>query len=809
MTTHARVVIVGGGILGCSLACHLAREGWSDCVLIEKGELTSGSTWHAAGQVTYSMSSYGLGRMAGYAIELYKRIEAETGQSVTFHDCGSLRIAYSDDELDWLRHITSIGAALGHPMEIVGPDAIRDLHPFYNLDGVKAALWTPEDGHVDPAGAAFALAAGARQQGATIVRHNRVTGIRAEPNGEWRVITEQGEYVCEHVVNAGGTYARQIGQWTGLDLPITCMTHHYLVTETVPEFVDLARELPVVRDDAQVSGYVRMEQKSGLVGIYEKANPNPIWLDGTPWEAESELFAPDYDRIMPWLENAMERMPVLAELGIKRAVHGAITHPPDGNMLLGPAPGLVNYWCCCGAQVGIAWGPGAGRYLAQWMVHGAAEISMREFDPRRYGDFAGRDYAVTKACEDYLLRHEIPWPHFNRLAGRPVKPGPLHRRLEAAGAVHEEVFGWERPRWFARDGLAARDVYSFRRAGWYDMVAHEVEAVREGVGIMDISAFAKIEVSGPDAESFTSRTIANRVPRRPGGIVLGHLLNEKGTIEAEATVVRVEEDRFYFVLAAFFEVRIVDWLSRHRRPDEDVRIENVSAGLGAIALQGPRSREVLARVTRAPLDNASFPWLTARRIAIAGSEVRALRLSYAGELGWELHVPVADLPEVFDALWSAGEDHGIAHYGSFAMNAMRMEKMFKGASELTNEVTLPEADAMRFVRLDKPGGFVGGEATRRSAGRRDRPWQCVYLEIDAGDADCFGGEAILSGGERTGAVSSGAWGPSVGASLAFGYVRPEHAAPGTGLEVVVLGEPRPARVLAEARYDPGNLRPRT
>ena len=808
MAIHARVVIVGGGILGCSLAYHLAREGWSDCVLIEKGELTSGSTWHAAGQVTHSTSSYGLGRMAGYAIELYKRIEAETGQSVTFHDCGSLRIAYSEDELDWLRHTTSVGAALGHPMEIVDPAAMRDLHPFYNLDGVRAALWTPEDGHVDPAGAAFALAAGARRRGATIVRHNRVTGMRRETSGEWRVTTEQGDYLCEHVVNAGGTYARQIGQWTGLDLPITCMTHHYLVTETVPEFLDLDRELPVVRDDARVSGYIRMEQKSGLIGIYEKANPNTVWLDGTPWEADSELFAPDYDRIMPWLQNAMERMPVLAELGIKRTVHGAITHPPDGNMLLGPAPGLVNYWCCCGCQIGIGWGPGAGRDLAQWMVHGAAEISMREFDPRRYGDFADRDYAVTKAREDYLLRHDIPWPHFNRLAGRPVKSSPLYRRLEAAGAVHEEVFGWERPRWFARDGLPARDVYSFRRPRWYDVVVREVEAVRERAGIMDISAFAKIEVSGPDAEPFVSRMIANRVPRRAGGIVLGHLLNEKGTIEAESTVVRVGDDRFYFVLAAFSETRVLDWLMRHRRPDEHVHIENVSAALGAVALQGPRSREVLARVTQAPLDSASFPWLTARRIVIAGADVRALRLSYAGELGWELHVSAADLPAVFDAVWSAGEDCGIAHYGSFAMNAMRMEKMFRGASELTNEVTLPEADVMRFVRLDKPGGFVGREATRRGAERRDRPWQCVYLEVDAADADCLGGEAILAGGERTGAVSSGAWGPSVGASLAFGYVRPEHAAPDTELAVSVLGEPRSARVLAEARYDPRNLRPR-
>ena len=808
VTTHTQVVIVGGGILGCSLAYHLAKEGWSDCVLLEKAELTSGSTWHAAGQVTHSTSSYGLGRMAGYAIELYKSIEAQTGQSVTFHDCGSLRLAYNDDEFDWLRYTVSIGAALRHPMEIIGPQEIRKLHPIYNLDGVKAALWTPDDGHVDPAGATFALAAGARQGGVRIIRQNRVTGIHAEPNGEWRIVTQQGEYVCEHVVNAGGTYARQIGHWSGLELPITCMTHHYFVTDTVPEFLGLEKELPVVRDDRLISGYVRMEQKAGLIGIYEKANPNSVWLDGTPWEAESELFEADYERVMPWLENAMERMPILSELGIKREVHGAITHPPDGNMLLGPAPGLNNYWCCCGCQIGVGWGPGAGKFRAQWMVHGAADISLREFDPRRYGEFADHKYAVTKAREDYLLRHKIPFPHLNRLDGRPVKPSPMYARLDAEGAIHEEVFGWERPRWFARDGLPNTDDYGFRRPAWYAMVAHEVEAVRERVGIMDISAFAKFDVSGVQSERFVSRLIANRVPRKLGGIVLTHLLNETGTIEAETTVIRIEEDRFYFVCAAFFELRVRDWLMKHLDTGEDVQIDNVSSRYAAMALQGPRSRDVLSAVTQSPLDNTSFPWLTSQKISIAGVEVRALRLSYAGEFGWELHVPFAGACAVFDALWSAGLAHGIEHYGSFAMNAMRMEKMFKGASELTTEVTLPEADVMRFVRLDKSGGFIGDAATKQSAQAPDRPWQCAYLEVEAEDADCLGGEVILLNGERVDSVSSGGWGPSTKKSLAFGYVTPQAAIAGTQLEVMILGKVHSAWVRAQAVYDPGNERPR-
>ncbi|MCA8967107.1 MAG: FAD-dependent oxidoreductase [Planctomycetes bacterium] len=597
--TTARVVIVGGGVMGCGLAYHLAHEGWSDVVLLEKAELTSGSTWHAAGQITHSTSSFGLGKCVGYNIGLYAgKLEEETGQSVTWHGCGSFRLAYTEDEMDWLRHTLSVGTALGFPMELVGTGRIRELHPFYNLDGVLGALHTPDDGHVDPSGVTQALAAGARKLGVRIVRRCRATDIKRQANGEWKVFTEHGDITCEHVVNAGGTYARQMGEWSGLQLPMTSMTHHYFVTDPVPQFRYLERELPVVRDDRLVSGYIRMEQKSGLIGIYEKANPNTVWDDGKPprWDYESELEAPELDRIMPWLENAMERMPVLAQLGIRREVHGAITHPPDGNMLLGPAPGLVNYWCCCGCQIGVGWGPGAGKYLAQWMVHGAADVNMREFDPRRYGDFADRRYQVTKAREDYLLRHEIPWPGMNRTDGRPVKTSPLYERLREAGAVHEEVFGWERPRWFAREGLAQRDHYSFRRAAWHAAVDAEVAAVRERVGVMDISAFAKIDVTGRDAAAFVDRMTPNRLPRRTGGIVLTHLLNERGRIEAETTVVRLADDRFHFVCAAFFELRVRDWLAAHVRDGEDVRVENVSRDYAAIALQGPRARDVLEKM---------------------------------------------------------------------------------------------------------------------------------------------------------------------------------------------------------------------
>ncbi|NDI02925.1 MAG: FAD-dependent oxidoreductase, partial [Rhodobacteraceae bacterium] len=622
--THARVVIVGGGVMGVGLAYHLGKEGWgADTVLLEKAELTSGSTWHAAGQITHSTSSFSLGKCVDYNIDLYSgALEKETGQPVTWHGCGSFRLAYTEDEMDWLRHTLSVGRTLGF---------------------------------------------------------------------EWLVESEKGSITCEHVVNAGGTYARQMGEWSGLQLPMTSMTHHYFVTDNVPEFQDLETELPVIRDDRKVSGYIRMEQKRGLIGIYEKENSNSVWHDECPWEYENWLFDADYDRVMPYLEESLNRMPIFAELGIQREVHGAISHPPDGNPLVGPAPGVQNYWCCCGTQIGIGWGPGLTRELARWMVHGAADISMRDYDPRRFGEYATKDWQVTKAHEDYCLRHEIPFPHFNRLAGRPIKPSPLYDRLKEKGAVYEEVYGHERPRWFAKNGVEQRDYYSFKRNEVHDVVGAECRAVRESVGIMDISAFTKVAVSGAGAEDLLNRLVANKLPKKVGGIALTHMLNRAGRIELETTVVKLDEGRYYLVCAAFFEQRLVDHLN-HNRDGEEVSVKILSTDWSALAINGPQARAVMAACTDADLSNAGFPWLKAKEIEVAGVKLWAFRMSYAGELGWELHIPSDGALAVYDALWTAGEAHGIQDYGSFAMNSLRMEKAFKGAGELTNEVTLAEAD---------------------------------------------------------------------------------------------------------------------
>ena len=789
--------------MGVGLAYHLGHEGWgADTVLLEKSELTSGSTWHAAGQITHSTSSFGLGKCVDYNIGLYSgELEAETGQPVTWHGCGSFRLAYTENEMDWLRHTLSVGRSLGFNIDLVGPKKVAQLHPFYNLDGVLGALHTPDDGHVDPTNVTMAMATGARQKGVKIIRHCRATNITQGPTGAWKVETEKGTIICEHVVNAGGTYARQMGEWSGLQLPMTSMTHHYFVTEPVPEFEALDRELPVIRDDKKVSGYIRMEQKRGLIGIYEKENPNSVWHDHCPWDYENWLFDADYDRVMPYLEESMNRMPIFANLGIQREVHGAISHPPDGNPLIGPAPGVRNYWCCCGTQIGIGWGPGLTRELARWMVHGAANISMRDYDPRRFGSYATKEWQVVKAEEDYCLRHEIPFPHLNRLAGRPIKPSALYELLKSKGAVHEEVYGFERPRFFAK-GIAQEDHYSFNRSPVDAMVAAEVKAVRDAVGLMDVTAFAKVLVAGPDAYGLLDRLTANRMPQKVGSIALTHMLNRAGRIELETTIVRMAEDQFYLVCAAFFEQRLLDHLA-HQRHDEDVTITALSDEWSALSLNGPQSRNVLAACTDTDLSNAAFRWLSAQQITVAGHEVWALRMSYAGELGWEFHMPAEACLDVYNALWAAGEAYGIADYGSFAMNAMRMEKAFKGAGELTNEVTLAEANVLRFARKDKT--YLGRDKTLNT----HLPWVCAYLEIEPdGHADGHGGEAVLHNGRVVGSTASVAYGPTVGKILAFAYVKPEAAQPGTALEVIIHGLPRAARVLGEPAYDPKSLKPR-
>lgn len=804
MKTHARVVVIGGGMMGASLLYHLALEGCTDTVLIEKNELTSGSTWHAAGQCPSITGSYNLAKIHAYSNLLYPRLEALTGQYVSWHASGGLRLANNARELAWLEHILGFSKSIGFRMEIVGLEEIRRLNPFLTTDGVLAAALTLDDGHGDPSGICNALAKAARDLGATVVRRNRVTDVRQRPSGEWEVVTEQGAIVAEMVVNAAGCYAREVAAMVGADAPITNMQHHYVITHPIPAFMERSEEIPVIRD-SYASGYLRQEQKSGLMGIYESAGLTEAWAPrGYPeWDAANELFPDDLDRIAPWLERAIERMPIFGEVGIRRVINGAIPHTPDGAPLLGPAPALRNYWMCCGTSFGIAQGGGCGKYLAQWMVHGDSEINMTEFDPRRFGKFADKPYVHDKVFQDYRLTFTTRLPGEEEPAGRPSKTSPLYQRLKAQGCVYTETFGWERPKWFSLDGRT--EEASYRRNNVFEVVAEEVRAVERGVGILDLTGFAKFDVRGADAEAFLNRVCANRMPRKRGGIALVHLLSPQGRILGEMTVTRLADDRFYALSAAAAELRDRDWLTMSLLPGERVQIDNVTEDRGVLVVSGPRSRELLQGLTDDNLDNAQFPWLSGREIRLLGHEVRALRVSYVGELGWELHPPIERLSGLYEALWDRGRALGIANYGLYAVNSMRIEKGYKAwSSELTNELNLIEADMTRFFSKTKED-FIGKAATLAAP---PRPLKIVYAEVEAEDTDARGGEPVISAGRCIGVTTSGGFGHRVRRSLAFACIDPAFASPGSAFDILLQGELRRARVLPAPAYDPDNARMR-
>ncbi|MCH7735477.1 MAG: FAD-dependent oxidoreductase [Chloroflexi bacterium] len=551
--------------------------------------------------------------------------------------------------------------------------------------------------------------------------------------------------------------------------------------------------------------YIRQEKQGLVVGPYEMEGVQAWALDGVDWGFDMELLPPDIDRLTPHLELVMKRLPAFADAGIKQIVSGMITHTPDGNFLLGPAAGLRNFWMCCAASIGITQGPGAGRTLAQWMVHGQSELNVREMDARRFGDWAIGDYAVEKSIDEYKHMYFIRFPGEFRDAGRPVKTTPIYQKLKDQGAVYAEASGWERPKWFSKNGEEER--YSYRRTNWFEPVAEECRAVRERVGVLDLSSFSKYDVTGAGAESFLNRLFANRMPRRVGGITLAHMLTEDGMIESEATITRLAEDRFYLLSGAVAELHDLDMLVHGKRDDEDVAIANVTGDYGVLVLSGPRARDVMRKLTDADLGNNAFPWLTGQEIEVAGVPTRALRISYVGELGWELHHPMAEMAGLYDAIMAAGEGFGIANFGLYAMNCLRVEKGYRGwGAELTNEITMTEADMERFLKLDKDD-FIGREAALKS--KADGPrLGLVYLVVDADDSDCAGNEPVIAEDRVIGVTTSGGYGHAVAKSIAFAYVEPAYTTPGTSFEVRLLGRSYKATVMAEPLYDPLNERMR-
>lgn len=787
--------------MGVGLLYHLTKEGWSDVVLLDKGELTSGSTWHAAGLIPHFIGSLNMAKVHLYTSQLYQRLEAEVGQTTGWHGCGSIRLATTQDEVDWFHYVQGVLNCVGAECHLISPAEISELHPLLNTEGVLLGAYTPGDGHTDPASSTMAMAAGARQGGADIYVRNRVVDIKRRSNGEWDVITEKGTIVAEHVVNAAGGFAPQIGAMVGLEVPIVNMVHQYLVTEDLDAVKSLEREIPVVRDP-RASCYYRQERQGLIIGPYETEGAQPWALDGIDWSFDAELLPPDIERLIPWLESAGRRVPVFENAGIKRVVSGPITHTPDGGFLIGPAPGLANFWMCCGAGIGITQGPGAGKYLAQWMTHGQTEINVREMEARRFGSWSVGNYGIAKAVDEYHQMYQVHYPGEYREAGRPVRTTPIYDKLAHRGAVFAETFGWERPKWFAPPGV--EESYGHRRMNYFETVSEECKAVRERVGVIDLSAFSKFDVTGIDAEGFLDRVLANRVPRK-GRVTLAHALTDLGGIESEFTVTRFDAHRFYLLSAAVARIHDHDWLMQHRREEEQVDINDVTEDYGTLLVTGPRSRELLAELTDADLSSAAFPWLSGQEIEVAGVRARGIRVSYVGELGWELHHAMSDMETLYGALMKSGERFGIADFGLYAMDALRMEKAYRAwGLELTTELTPIEAGMERFVDFDSP--FIGKDVVIERTRNGNTESRLVYLSVDAVDADAHGNEPVYADGRLIGLTTSGAYGHAVERSIAFAFVEPEFAAPNTNLEISILGRRCTAQVVSDPLYDPRNER---
>ncbi len=801
MREEARCVIVGGGAMGVGLLYHLAHEGWTDTVLVEKDELASGSTWHAAGLVPHFIGSLNMAKVHAYGVELYNRLEEETGLHTGWHGCGAVRLATNSNEADWFKYVHGVLELVGVESHLVGPDEIRRLHPLVDTEGVVLGLHTPHDGWTDPSSSTNSMAAGARQLGAEIVRRNRVIDMNQLPDGRWETITEKGRIVSEHVVNAAGHFGPQLAAMVGLDTPIVSVIHHYIVTEAIPEIAALDFEIPVLRDP-RASCYYRQEHDGLLIGPYETEGSLSYGVQGIDWDLTFHLLPPDVEKLLPWLGLAAQRIPAFGEAGITRAVCGPITHTPDSGFLMGPAPGLKNYWMCVGSSIGICQGPGVGKYLAQWMVHGQTEINVAEMDPRRFGPHAPGDFTLAKSIDEYHEMYQVRMPGEYREAGRPVKRTPLYDTLARKGAQFQEIYGWERARYFSPDGQP--EDYSFRRSSAFGPVGEEVLGVRNGVGVADLTAFTKLEVTGPDAAALLDRVAANRLPRRDGGVRLAHMLTTLGGIEGEVTITRLGDDRFYLNSSIMAEQHDQDWLRRHAFPGEQVTVTDVTNQRGILAVTGPRSRELLSRLTDAELTADSFPWLTGQEIEVAGVACLALRVSYVGELGWELHHPLEEMTTLYPAIEEAGEGLGLIDFGSYAMNVMRIEKAYKAHGfELTTEITPVEADIERFVNYNKD--FLGKAATQARRGT-DLTMVCVYGEVDAADADCRGNEPVHANGTMIGLTTSGAYGYSVEKSLFFAYVHPDYRSPGSKFEIQLMGDRRSARVLAAPAWDPRSQR---
>ncbi len=832
MRTHARAVVIGGGVVGVSTLYHLCKKGWTDSVLVERKELTSGSTWHAAGLLPLFNLSYSVGQIHKYSVALYQTLDKETGLDVGFRQVSNIRLARTRDRLDEYKYYAGVAATIGGiEVKFLTPDEVRAIWPLCDVEGIIGAIQHPGDGYIQPADLTQALARAARERGGEINRMTTVTAIERQRNGEWKVITDKGDIVCEHVVSASGNFARKTGRMVGISIPVVPVQHQYIVTEAHPEILKRkAKGLPEmgVLRESNSSWYMREEAGGLLLGPYEVGAP-ACYVDGPLADSEYELFPEDLDRLAPHIETAIARVPAFGEVGVRKVYNGAIAYTPDGSPIVGPAPGLRNFWLNEGHSFGVTAAGGAGWQLAEWIVEGEPTIDMLGVDPRRFGPYAQTGYLIEKNEEAYAKVFTIHYPDEERVAARPLRQTPCYARMKDLGAVFGSVYGWERPNWFAPRGygleeaeLAQPDVllnenhppaapgervrekWSFRRSNYFDLVGAECRNVHENVGLMDMSAFAKFEVSGPGAEGWLDSILTNRIPKGPGRVTLTYLLTRRGGVRAEFTLTRLGPQRFYLVSAGALETHDFDALEKLLPADGTVRLDKVTTQRGVLVLAGPRSRDVLAKVADIDVSDKAFPWLNARHLSVRAAGLLALRVNFVGELGYELHHPIETQNYIFDAVMEAGASFGIKPFGIRAMDSLRLEKSYKLVGrELSIEYAALESDLDRFVDFDK-GKFLGRDAlvTWRGKGFENK---LVTLEVcGVTDADARGSEPVTKGGEMVGRTTSGGYGWRTAKSLALAMVRPEFSAPGTSLEVAILGEPHRGLVIADSPYDPAN-----
>ena len=830
LTSSARVVVIGGGVVGVSTLYHLAKLGWSDVVLLERKELTSGSTWHAAGLLPLFNLSYSVGKIHQYSVDFYPTLEAETELDVGFSRVSNIRLAKTQDRMDEYRYYAGVARTVGVDVDFLTPDQVKEIWPLCETHDIIGAIRHPDDGYIQPADLTQALAKGARQRGATIHRNTTVTAITQKSNGEWIVHTDQGDITCEHVVSCTGNFARQTGRMVGLDIPVIPVEHQYFVTEQHPAIMERrAQGLPEmgVLRESDSSWYMREEAGGLLLGPYEVGAP-ACYIDGPADNSEYELFPDDLERLMPHIETAMERVPAFGEVGVKKVYNGAIAYTPDGSPIVGPAWDRKNFWLNEGHSFGITAAGGAGWQLAHWIIDGEPTIDMMGVDPRRFGDYAGEGYLIEKNQEAYAKVFTVHYPDEEREAARGVRRTPCYDRMKDLGAVFGSVFGWERPNWFApqgyevseeelaktnvllnanhptHDGAPIQEKWSFRRSNYFEHVGNEVKHVTEKVGLQDMSPFAKCRISGPGAEEWLGGLLTNFVPKTVGRLCLSYLLTSEGGVRSEFTVYKTGPQEFYLVSAGAYERHDHDYLKKTMPTDGSVNFERLTTAKGVLVLAGPRARDVLSKVTRADLSNEAFPWLTGQKISIGAAPVDALRVNFIGELGWEIHHPIEMQNYIFDLLMDAGAEHDIRPFGIRAMTLMAMEKSYKLIPrELSIEYSALESGLDRFISKKKPD-FHGRDRLlkRQDAGPE---WQFVTLEVmDVTDADARGSEAIYSGGELVGRATSGGYGWRVGKSLALAMVRPDYASEGTELTISILGKDHRAVVIPDSPFDPEN-----